>query len=145
MPLRVVLLIALVALACNGPFGLLPGGGLEGEGRPAPDDWTFAGAYGTGQLETNPAEPYSVNLVYTIVDGRPYINAGDTETQWVKNMTADPRIRLRIEDTIYELRAERVSDEAEIARFAPAWTDQSSFRRDPRELEQLWLYVLRPR
>jgi hypothetical protein len=136
-----LLLLSLV-VACNGPFGLFSGGGLSGDPKPAPADWSFAGDYGTAQLETLPEDPYSVNLAYTILDGRLYINAGDTETQWVKNMTLDPNVRLRLDGALYELRAERVSDPAEIAAFAKAWTDQSMFRRDPTELDQVWIYRL---
>ncbi|MBW2363356.1 MAG: hypothetical protein JRG84_20865 [Deltaproteobacteria bacterium] len=59
------LLVALATSGCNGPFGLLPGGALEGEARPLPPEWSFAGDYGTAQLQTKPEEPYSVNLAYT--------------------------------------------------------------------------------
>jgi hypothetical protein len=38
-----------------------------------------------------------------------------------------------------------VTDEGEIAKFGKAWTDQSMFRRDPSELEEVWLYRLAPR
>jgi hypothetical protein len=137
--------LLLLALACNGPLLLLPGGALEGESKPPPSDWSFAGDAGTAQLETRPADPYSVNIAYTILDGSPYVNAGDTETEWVKNMTTDPNVRLRVEGAVYELRAERVNDGETLAKFAKAWTDQSMFRRDPTELEQVYLYRLVPR
>ena len=137
--------LALGFVACNGPFGLLPGGALEGESRPAPADWSFAGDYGTGQLETRPREPYSVNLVFTIVDGRVYVNAGDTETEWVKNLEEDPRVRLRVDGSLYALRAERVTDEQELAAFAEAWTSQSFFRRDPAGYDEVFVYRLEPR
>jgi hypothetical protein len=133
------------ALGCSGPFGLLPGGELAGEARPVPSDWSFAGDYGTVQLETRPGAPYSVNIAFTIVDGRLYLNAGDTETQWVKNMTATPEVRLRMKGALYDLRAVRVTDEARIAAFAKAWTSQSVFRRDPTELDRVWIYELVPR
>jgi hypothetical protein len=123
----------------------MPGGGLEGPVEPGPSDWSFAGDSGTVQLETRPQDPYSVNIAYTVIQGRLYINAGGTETQWVKNMAANPQVRLRLDDTLYELRAERVTDRDEIATFGKAWTDQSFFRRDPGKLEQVWLYRLRPR
>ena len=139
------ILLTLLLVGCNGPFGLMAGGRLEGAAAPAPTDWAFAGAAGTIQLETNPAEPYSVNLAYTVIDGALYLNAGDTHTQWAQNMDADPRVRLRLDDRIYDLRAERVSDAETIETFSVAWTDQSFFRRDPRDLDQVWIYRLLPR
>ncbi len=139
------LILVFAAFGCSGPFGLLPGGRLGGEARPAPSDWTFAGDYGTVQLETKPEDPYSVNVGFTVLDGRLYINAGDTETQWVKNMTQDPLVRLRMDGALYDLRAERVTDPAEIAAFGKAWTSQSRFRRDPSKLDEVWIYRLASR
>lgn len=134
------LLIAIAA--CSGPMGLLPGGPLEGEENPAPESFAFAGDAGTMQLETLPAEPYSVNLAYTVIDGRLFINAGNTETQWVKNMAVDPMVRMRLDGKLYALRSERVTDAAQVDRFGEAWTSQSFFRRDPREYDEVWIYEL---
>ena len=139
---RFPLLLILLAVACNGPLLVLPGGQLDGETEAAPVNWAFSGDYGTVQLESKPQDPYSVNIAFTVVDGRLYINAGDTETQWVKNMTADPLVRLRLKGTIYDLRAARVTSDAEISEFAKAWTSQSMFRRDPTGLEVVWIYEL---
>ena len=138
----IAILLMLSTLGCNGPFVLLPGGKLDGELVSIPSDWSFAGEYGTAQLETHPEDPYSVNIAYTVLNGSLYINAGDTETQWVQHMTANPLVRLRLEGSLYDLRAERVTDEAEIAAFGKAWTDQSTFRRDPAELDEVWVYRL---
>lgn len=132
--------LLLLALGCNGPFLLLPGGELTGEATPIPTDWRFAGSSGTAQLETRPEDPYSVNIAYTVIDGALYINAGDTETRWVQNIADDARIRLRLGEALYEARAARISDPASIEAFGEAWTAQSFFRRDPRELEEVWLY-----
>jgi hypothetical protein len=142
---RLLTLLLLATLGCNGPMALLPGGELDGEERSAPADWTFAGDYGTCQLETRPEDPYSVNIAFTVLDGRLYINAGDTETRWVKNIASNPLVRLRMDGVLYDLRAERVTDAAEIAAFGAAWTSQSMFRRDPTELDEVWLYRLVPR
>jgi hypothetical protein len=120
----------------------MPGGKLEGESQPAPSDWAFAGDSGIAQLETNPAEPYSVNLAYTVLDDVLYVNAGGTETQWVKNMKADPEVRLLVEDTLYDLRAERVTSKEEVAAFSQAWLAQSTFRRDPEGYDEVWIYRL---
>jgi len=129
----------------GGPAGLLPGGPLTGEPAAPPDDWRFAGGAGTIQLETNPAEPYSVNLAYTVVGGRFYVNAGGTETRWATHIAADPRVRLRLDDRLYDLRARRVTAASEVETFAEAWTSQSFFRRDPRRYDEVWLYELLPR
>jgi hypothetical protein len=143
---RTVLLLSLFGLlGCNGPFFVFPGGKLDGEARPAPADWSFAGSSGTVQLETRPEEPYSVNVAFTVLNGSLYVNAGDTESRWAEHIAADPRVRLRLGGLLYELRAERVSDPAAIAAFGKAWTSQSVFRRDPAKLEQVWLFRLVPR
>jgi hypothetical protein len=141
--LRLLLLLLSVASAgCNGPTLLLPGGKLDGEIQPAPSDWAFAGDYGTVQLETRPEDPYSVNIAFTVVGRRLYINAGDTETQWVKNIAVNPQVRLRMDGVLYDLQAERVTNTAEITAFSKAWTSQSMFRRDPTELGEVWIYSL---
>ena len=142
MSIRPLFLLLLASLGCSGPFVLLPGGKLSGEAGGVPSDWASAGESGTVQLETRPEDPYSVNIAYTVIDGRLYINAGDTETRWVKNMTANPLVRLRMDGVLYDLRAERVTNAAEISTFAKAWTSQSMFRRDPSEMEEVWIYRL---
>ena len=141
-----ILFVWVLALAgCHGPTFLLPGGELEGEHRSAPSDWSFAGDYGTAQLETRPEKPYSVNLVFTVMGGRLYVNAGGTQTRWVQNMIENPLVRLRVDGMLYDLRAQRVSAADEILAFGEAWTSQSRFRRDPAKLDEIWLYRLVPR
>jgi hypothetical protein len=134
--------VVLLMMGCNGPLPFMSGGVLAGEEKPAPPDWTFAEDFGFVQLETRPEDPYSVNIAYTLMDGRVYINAGDTETEWVKHMEANPLVRLRLGDVIYLLRAERVTDAAEISEFGAAWTSHSMLHRDPDDLEEVWLYQL---
>jgi len=135
----------LLTMGCDGPLPFMSGGALAGEEEPAPADWTFAEDFAVVQLETRPEDPYSVNVAYTLVDGGLFINAGDTETEWVRHMETDPLVRLRVEDVIYLLRAERVTDAEEILRFGEAWTSHSIFHRDPDGLEEVWLYRLAAR
>lgn len=142
MSARSAVLLACVALACREPFSVLPGGKLEGELRPAGAGFSPADGFGTAQLETRPEDPYSVNITYTVVNGRSYVNAGDTETTWAKNLNADRRVRLRVDGALYELRAERVTDREEIAVFGKAWLSQSSTRKDPARFDEVWLYRL---
>ena len=139
-----VLLVVLVICtsACNGPLPFLSGGKLGGMDNPTPQSWSIVGDFGFVQLETNPQDPYSVNIAYTVMNEILYVNAGDSETQWVKNMNANPNVRLRMDDVIYRLKAERVTRKDEIAAFGEAWTSKSVFHRDPTELDEVWIYRL---
>ncbi len=137
--------LVLFLIACNAPLPFMSGGALAGLERPAPTTWALTKPFGVAQLEARPDAPYSVNIAYTQIDGRLYINAGDTKTTWVQHIEADPLVRLRRNDAIYLARAERVTDAAEISEFGEAWISESSFHRDPMELEEVWLYKLVPR
>ena len=97
------------------------------------------------QLESRPGEPYSVNVNFTVIGGELYVNAGDTRTEWVQNIDADPNVRLRIDGALYEVRAVRVTDPSEIARFGETWTKQSMFLRDPTQFDEVWVYRMVPR
>ena len=71
----IVVSVALLAMGCSGPLPFMSGGALAGEEEPVPPDWTFAEDFAVAQLETRPEDPYSVNIAYTLVDGRLYINS----------------------------------------------------------------------
>lgn len=131
--------------ACNGPLPFMSGGALSGEERSAPSAWTLTQDFAVAQLETRPEAPYSVNIAYTQIDGRLYLNAGDTETNWVQHIEANPLVRLRKDNVVYSARAERITESAEIATFGQAWTNESRFHRDPTALEEVWIYRLVPR
>ena len=70
---------------------------------------------------------------------------GDNYSQWAENIDADPNVRLRVEGAVYALRAVRVTDVAEMAGFAKAWTEKVSFGRDPTTLDEAFVYRLEPR
>ena len=143
--LALLIFAAATFTGCNGPFILMSGGALEGRVEATPESWDFPEATGVAQLETRPNDPYSVNLAYTQIEGALYLNAGDTETEWVKHIAQDSRVRLRKEGVLYPARAVRVHDTKEIARFAKAWKAASMFRRDPTRLERVWIYRLEAR
>jgi hypothetical protein len=72
-----------------------------------------------GQLETGPDDPCSVNTWIGSHDGRLYVPTSlilgadePLEREWVRNVEADPRVRVRIDGTVYELLAVRVEDAA---------------------------------
>lgn len=143
------LLLALVWIApiagCGRPFVLLPGGALEGPTVSAPESWSFTDAVKTVQLETRPADPYSVNIWVIAVGGSLYVHAGANRSAWVENLEADPNTRLRVNDSIYELAAARVDDQAEFDRFSDAY--ERKYGRRPRNgnVAEAYLFRLRPR
>jgi hypothetical protein len=134
----------LVLAACGSPLAVFPGGALDGPVQPTPQSFEFARDAGTIQLETRPQEPYSVNIACAIVGEDLYVSAGDNKSRWVENMEANPLVRLRIDGKIYELRARRVTDAAEMQAFATEWT-KNSWARDPTTLDEAWVYRMESR
>ena len=131
--------------ACDGPPHFMSGGELSGAVADVPVVWQLAEESGLAQLETRPEDPYSINLTYVQMDGRFYIYAGDTRTNWVKNIEQNALVRIRVEDTIYPARAVRVTSGDEIAAFAAMWVSRSAIQRDPLGLGEVWLYRLEAR
>lgn len=115
-------------LGC-GPFLTLPGGSLDGEVASAPDDWAFTDEISTIQLETNPADPYSVNIWAVGMGDSLYVHAGTNRAAWVENLEADPSARVRIEGTIYVVSAARVESQADFDAFAGAY--EAKYDRRP--------------
>ncbi len=137
------LLLSLVALivGCGGPFVLLPGGALDGPTLPAPDSWSFTESVKTVQLETLPADPYSVNIWVIAIDENLYVHAGANRSAWVENMEVDPNVRLRVNDSIYELSAARVDGQDEFDRFSDAYEEK--YGRRPRNGNVAEAYLFR--
>ena len=97
------------------------------------------------QLETNPADPYSVNLWIIGEEDRLYVFAGDNETKWVKHIVENPNVRLKLGGSIYELRAQRVTDADEFEWFAKAWDQKYGHRPRNEKVSETWLMRLLPR
>jgi hypothetical protein len=109
---------------------LLPGGALEGETAAVPASWSFTNDVDTVQLETQPADPYSVNIWVTAADESLYVHAGANRSTWVEHIEVDPRVRLRVNESIYELAAARVTEQSEFDRFSDAY--ERKYGRRPR-------------
>jgi hypothetical protein len=136
------LLVLLLAVAgCSRPLVLFPGGALEGPVAPIPASWSFTDAVSTVQLETRPPDPYSVNIWVIALDPHLYVHAGANRSAWVENLEADPRARIRIDGTIYELAAARVADQAEFDRFSDAY--EKKYGRRPRNESVAEAYLFR--
>lgn len=107
-----VVALATTLLACGGPFAMIPGGALRGEVVETPvSDWSFAQDRFV-DLEVRPSDPYSVELNYTVRDGRLYIDPAEGR-RWLTYIREDPRVRVRFDGKVYSARATRVDDPEE--------------------------------
>lgn len=139
-------LLAIALLGCGGPLVMIPGGALSGPVEPAPSDWSFSDAIEDVQLETRPEDPYSVN-VWGIGDGPRFLIASGRglESAWAQHIEADPRVRLRVGEIVYELRAQRSELATDRDAFLTAAQTKYDFEPDPEEADDAVLYVLLPR
>ena len=113
--MRALWILLLMTLAACEPMGPVAGGELSGTLATPPDDWTEAGTVENVLLETNPDDPYSVTVWGVDTGAAYYVASGGGETRWAKNLTKNGRVRLKVEDTLYELQAIRVTDAAELS------------------------------
>lgn len=142
-PLLLLVVVSIVSAAgCGRPFVLLPGGALEGTPAAAPESWSFTDGVETVQLETRPAEPYSVNIWVTAAGEQLYVHAGANRSTWVEHIEADPNVRLRVNESIYELAASRVEDQAEFDRFSAAYEKKYGRRPRNENVAEAYLYRL---
>ena len=139
--LAAALMLILPTAGCSGPVVLLPGKALEGPTVAAPGDWSFTDAVKTVQLETLPADPYSVNIWVIAMGEHLYVHAGANRSKWVENIEADPNVRLRVDESIYELTASRVGTQDEFDRFSDAY--ERKYGRRPRNENVAEAYLFR--
>ncbi len=142
-PLRLAGPLALVVLAACEPMFVLAGGALSGIERPLPTDWDFAQGVNTVQLETRPADPYSVNVWGVGLGSNFYVAASDgADSWWTQAIEADPHVRLRIDEHVYPLAARRVDDGIELAEVVEAYV--SKYDVDPEDsfVRNAWVYRL---
>ena len=132
-------------LACGEPTLIFPGGALDGEVATAPDNWAFVEDVSTIQLQTNPVDPYSVNIWAVGLDDKLYVHAGANRATWIENMDSNPNVRVRVEEKVYALSATRVDDPAEFATFADAYEAKYGSRPREEDVEVAHLYRLMPR
>lgn len=122
----VSLLLSLLATACGGPkLFVVSGGELRGTLAPGSvEDWAFTDAVERVQLETRPDDPYSVHVYgvgsteafYVASQGWRMFVSSAGDARWVHHIAVDPRVRLRVGKTLYELEAIRIQDRAELER-----------------------------
>ena len=111
------LAVLLLAASC----GPVPAGRLRGEVQPQPDDWAplTDGLSGICEIESRPEDPHSIQLQCYEVEGVLYVNSHRWAlsswypfTSWAAIWIEHPEVRVRFGDTIYELTAKSVVDQA---------------------------------
>lgn len=140
-------LVGMLMLVISGcEYIPIAGGALDGETALVPDDWTAVAPVEIIQLETRGDDgPYSVNLWVVEVGGTLHVFAGDNRSAWVVNIEHDPRVRLGVDGSIYELKAERVRSPEAFSAFAAAWEGKYGNRPRNEDVGQTYLYRLLPR
>ena len=126
------LLICWCLAGCGGPLGMIHGGKLDGMAvSDSVEDWSFTRDVEEIQLETNPADPYSVNVWCVGKGPSLWVTAGREANTWAQNLVADPRVRVRIGDKIYERKAVRVTDPQEVELVLSLYEEKYDYERKP--------------
>ena len=139
----IIVLSAVILVGCE--YLPISGGQLKGTVAPLPDDLSGIAAVDIIQLESNPAEPYSVNLWIVEVDGGLHVFAGDNRSAWVENIAADPSVRLGVNGSLYEMTATRITSAEVMERFAAEWDAKYGNRPRNENIEETYLYRLSAR
>ena len=130
------------------PIGPLSGKELTGavvEARVS--DWSFSDEHPLIAVETRLDDPHSVTTICFTSDGALYVPArdGDSKT-WTKYVLDDPRVRVKIGDSIYPARATRITDDALRDSLIEAAAEKYSQLREALEsdeapsLENVWVF-----
>jgi len=143
---RLLLPLTLICLAgCSEPFIVFAGGELSGEVKTPPEEWSELRDEETFQLETRPDDPYSVNIWAVGIGDDAYIGTGPDGTNWTEHIAADPRVRLRVGNTLYALRAVPVTDADERRAVARRYADKYGMDPDQNWLADALVYRLERR
>jgi hypothetical protein len=103
--------------ACGpfGPQGIVAGGPFLGSAEPLPHDATFTDQHMLIAIETRGGWlRHSVTVLCVAAEGRLYVMARHApRKRWVRDLLADPRVRLEIGGRLYAGRAVRVDGAAD--------------------------------
>ena len=148
------LLLGTAFLLGCGPLGPFAGGALSGEVGPSQlRDWSFAAEIETAQLETRPDKPHSVNTWFVGIGPSLYVPTSmirgpktPSERSWVRHVSIDPRVRIRLGEQVFERLAVRATQQPEYERARAALEakyDLDVADRDPERT--IWIYRLEAR
>jgi hypothetical protein len=92
-----------------------------------------------------PSNPCSVNVWAAGMGSVVYLHAGANRTTWVEHLEADPHLRMRVGEDLYDLRAERVASQEGFDRFAAAHDAEYGVRPRNENADEVYLLRLEPR
>ncbi|MGA0839677.1 MAG: DUF2255 family protein [Pseudomonadales bacterium] len=143
---RLVAILTLTLVGgCSGDWIPFSGGMLEGTIVPASEGIPVAGSEDVVRIETQPTDPYSVNLWVIALDDDLYVHAGDNHTTWIQHLEVDPSARVGYQTSIIEVIAERVTDQPTFDRFRSAYEDKYGVSTRLEDIDQVYLYRLSAR
>jgi hypothetical protein len=133
----------------DGPWGMLPGGPLAGPSAACETArWDEFAATRELELEVHPPSPRSLTTWSVVQEGELFVPA-DFLTPWKRwphQVLADDRVRLRLGGQVFECRAERVADAAEIERLRRAIAAKYELHPEGREATiEVWWFRIGPR
>jgi len=112
------LALALLAAAC----GPVPGGSLSGHAAAAPPSWQAELPSGRRicEIEARPEKPYSIQVECFVFENELHVQSHRWALSswwpvqsWAAVLIANPDVRVRLGDELFDLRAVRVADEAQ--------------------------------
>ena len=112
-----------MTLGCVAPDEQRPGLWLSGDVA-SPGDWSFTDSQRliAIQVHTPYLVPHSVTIWCATVDGQLYVGAREPETKsWPAWAEQNPDVRLGINAQLYDVRLERIEDEALLTRIRTAY------------------------
>lgn len=153
----IALVAAIVATACE-PVFVFAGGALSGSEELVPESWAFSRDVDTVQVETRPADPYSVNVWGVAVESFVYVAASDGgDSRWAREIETDPRVRLKIGERLFALQATRINNDVgegeaaneeaneELARVVDAYVEKYDLDPDDSFVGGAWVFRLQAR
>ncbi len=142
---RSLLILLSLTIGC-GPVWWFPGGELRGSPAPAPPtDWAALDHCKIIQLETRSPELYSINIWAAGVGEQLYLaSGGGSSSRWVRDIEADPMVRVQACGLVYSMRATHTTDVAEIERFLAAVKRKYDWKREQALEYRLWVFRLDP-
>lgn len=123
---------AVLSMRVLEPVVGVPGGKLAGAEQQHPGKWDVVTQGSTIQLETRPADPYSVNLWGVGIGPDFYVATDAKGTRWSANLDANPFVRLRLGTNVYPLLAVPVVEAHERQRVLDAYV--AKYAVDPGDM-----------